>query len=126
MKVLGTNPPINYARAIVEYSLKTKSGEEATIFTDISRLAIADELAGCLARSGADVTVFVIPESIRPITKITDIQALALVSSDIVIYVIATESRTKDLSHEVAFRHFLLSIPLQYKRPSMYYARLHG
>jgi aminopeptidase len=115
MKVLGMNPTINYAQAIAECCLRTKFGEEVTIFTDRSRLAIADELAGHLAKLGAEVTIFMIPESIRPFLKITDIQASALVSSDIVIYVLAAESSTMDLSQEVAFRHFLFAIPLQHK-----------
>lgn len=107
--------PINYAKAIVEDSLKINSGEEATIFTDESRFPIADEIAGYIARSGSEVSIFIIPESIRPVTEVTDIHASALISSDIVIYVLATQSSTKDLSREVAFRHYLLAIPLQYK-----------
>ncbi len=105
----------NYAQAIIKNSLKAKSGEEATVFTDASHLATADELASCLVESGSEVSIFIITESLRPLTKITDIQASALISSDIVIYVLAAGSRTKDLSREEAFRHFLLSIPLQYK-----------
>jgi aminopeptidase len=105
----------NYAQAIIEGSLKTRPGEEAAIFTDESKHSIADELADCLARSGAEVTIFIIPESLRPFLKITDIQAAALVSADIVIYVLATQSLEKDLSQEVAFRHFLYTLPLQHK-----------
>lgn len=107
--------PLNYVQAIVEGSLKAKSGEDVAIFTDKSRLDIADELAGYLARSGAEVTIITIPESLRPFLKITDIQASALVSVDIVIYILATENTEKDLSQEVAFRHFLYALPLQHK-----------
>ncbi len=107
--------PLNYAQAIVEGCLKAKPGEKAAIFTDKSRLDIADELAGYLARSGAEVTILIIPESLRPLTEITDIQAYALSSTDIVIYVLAAESNVIDLSPEVAFRDFLYRLPLQHK-----------
>jgi aminopeptidase len=109
------NHSLNYAQAIVESILKAKSGEEATIFTDESLITTANDLAESLARAGAEITIFMIPETLRPILKITDIHASALVSSDIVIYVLTTESGAKDLSKEVAFRHFLYTLPLQHK-----------
>jgi aminopeptidase len=107
--------PLNYAQAIVEGCLKAKSGEKAAIFTDRSRLDIADELAGYLGKSGTEVTILMMPESLRPLSEITDIQASALISANIVIYVLATESSTMDLSPEVAFRDCLYRRPLQHK-----------
>jgi len=109
------NSSENYIQSIVKGSLMVRSGEKATIFTDESRLDIADKLAGCLANSGSEVTIFMVPESIRPVQKVTDSQASALVLSDIIIYVLATKSNTMDLSKEVSFRHLLYSLPIQYK-----------
>lgn len=109
------NPQINYARAIVEDSLKAKPGEEAVIFTDVSHFAIADELAVYIARSEAEVNIFIIPESIRPFLKLTDVQASALISSDIVISILTTSSVTRDLSQEMPFRNSIRAIPQQHK-----------
>jgi leucyl aminopeptidase (aminopeptidase T) len=56
-----------------------------------------------------------LPEKIRPLTSITDIHSVSLISADVVIYILEIESKNVDLSKEIAFRHYLYSIPKQYK-----------
>lgn len=107
----------DYASIMASKCLKIQPGENAVIFTDEHKLEFAEDISLAIKRLGGIVTAFYIPTAIRPVERITDGQALALVSADVVIYVLETESLGDglDLSREVAFRHYLISLPLQYK-----------
>ena len=53
---------------------------------------------------------------VRPVEEVTVPQAISLVSTDVVIYILETgESCGVSLSREVAFRHNLIRLPTQYK-----------
>ncbi|MDF0590913.1 aminopeptidase [Candidatus Methanocrinis natronophilus] len=104
-----------YASIIVSDNLKIRPGEEVVIFADRKNLEYCDDLACCIRGSDAQVSTFYIPEIIRPVEKITDIHSNALISADAVIYILETKGEKLDLSKEVAFRHYLCSLPIQYK-----------
>jgi len=105
----------NYAAVIVSDCLGIQPGEEVVIVTDKSKLAITEDLSYFIKKSAGKVSIFYIPENIRPVESITDIQAVSLISADVVIYVLETESNEIDLSKESAFRHYLFTLPIQYK-----------
>ena len=105
----------NYAAVIVSDCLGIQPGEEVVIVTDKGKLAITEDLAHFIKESGGKVSVFYIPKNIRPVERITDIHAVSLISADVVIYVLETESNEINLSKETAFRHYLFTLPIQYK-----------
>ena len=105
----------NYAAVIVSDCLGIQPGEEVVIVTDNSKLEITEDLAYCIKEANAKISVFYIPENIRPVERITDIHAVSLISADVVIYVLETESNEINLSKETAFRHYLFTLPVQYK-----------
>lgn len=110
-----TSSKLDYASIAISQSLKVQPGESVVIFTDKYKQGFADDLAGSIKAAGASVAVFYVPDSIRPLERITDIHAQALVSADVVIYVLETEWCGFDLSREVAFRHYLIALPRQHK-----------
>lgn len=105
----------NYASVIVSDSLKIQRGEEVIIFIDKEKLKYSEDLAYYIKNSGGEVSVFYIPQINRPVEKITDVHSISLISADAVIYTLETQSDEIDLSKEVAFRHYLFSLPIQYK-----------
>jgi len=105
----------NYAAVMISDCLGIQPGEEVVIVTDKSKLEIAEDLAYFIKESDGKVSVFYIPEIIRPVERITDIHAVSLISADVVIYVLETESDEINLSKEKAFRHYLFTLPIQYK-----------
>ena len=105
----------NYAAVIVSDCLGIQLGEEVVIVTDKSKLKITEDLAYFIKESGGKVSVFYVPENIRPVERITDVHAVSLISADAVIYVLETESNEINLSKEIAFRHYLFTLPIQYK-----------
>lgn len=105
----------NYASIIVSDCLGIQPNEEVIIFTDKKKLNFSEDLAYFIKKCGGNVSVFYIPEKNRPIVSITDIHAISLISADVVIYVLETESNEIELSKEIAFRHYLFTLPLQYK-----------
>jgi leucyl aminopeptidase (aminopeptidase T) len=110
-----TSPISDYARLAISQCLKVKKGENVLIFTDRHKVHFAEDLAGAINDCGAYVSIFYVPEAIRPVERITDLHAVSLAAADAVIYVLETESNGIDLSREVAFRHYLIAIPRQYK-----------
>ena len=78
----------NYAAVIVSDCLGIQPGEEVIIVTDKNKLAITEDLAYFIKESDGKVSVFYIPENIRPVERITDIHAVSLISADVVIYVL--------------------------------------
>ena len=111
MKVINSN----YAATIVSDCLGIKPSEEVVIVTDENKLKFTEDLAYFIKESGGKVSVFYVPEKIRPIKEITEIHAVSLISADVVIYILEIESNEIDLSKEIAFRHYLFTLPLQYK-----------
>ncbi len=110
----------NYASIVISSCLKVRPGEDVLIFTDSHKLQFAEDLARSTRDAGGAVSIVYIPDSIRPVEKITDLHAVSLAAADVVIYVLETETLRKesneiDLSREVAFRHHLITLPLQYK-----------
>lgn len=111
----ASTPDFNYASIVISSCLKVRPGEDVLIFTDRHKLQFAEDLARSARDAGGAVSVVYIPDSIRPVVKITDLHAMALATADVVIYVLETESNVIDLSREVAFRYHLSSLPLQHK-----------
>jgi len=105
----------NYAAIMVFDCLNIQPNEEVVIVTDNSKLEITEDLAYYIKESGGILSVYYVPENIRPVESITDIHAISLISADVVIYILKAESNEIDLSKEKAFRHYLLTLPLQYK-----------
>ncbi|HSD58056.1 MAG TPA: aminopeptidase [Methanotrichaceae archaeon] len=110
----------NYASIVISSCLKVRPGEDVLIFTDSHKLQFAEDLARSTRDAGGAVSIVYIPDSIRPVEKITDLHAVSLAAADVVIYVLETETLGKesneiDLSREVAFRHHLITLPLQHK-----------
>ncbi len=110
----------NYASIVISSCLKVRPGEDVLIFTDSHKLQFAEDLARSTRDAGGAVSIVYIPDSIRPVEKITDLHAVTLAAADVVIYVLETETLGKesneiDLSREVAFRHHLITLPLQHK-----------
>ena len=105
---------LNYAEVMVSKCLGIQSKEEVVIVTDKSKLEIAEDIAYFIKEYDGKVSVFYIPENIRPVEKATKIQAVSLISADVVIYILETKSNENDLSKETAFRHDLFNIPIQY------------
>lgn len=113
----ASTPDLNYASIVISSCLKVHPGEDVLIFTDRHKLQFAEDLARSARDAGGAVSVVYIPGSIRPVEKITDLHAIALAAADVVIYVLETGSSGDgiDLSREVAFRHHLITLPLQHK-----------
>lgn len=105
----------NYASVAISDCLKARPGEDVLIVTDRHKLQFAEDLARSARDAGCAVSVVYIPDSIRPVEKITNLHAISLAAADVVIYVLKTKSDGIDLSKEVAFRHHLISLPLQHK-----------
>ena len=106
----------DYASIAAKDCLKIQPKEQVLIFADSKKLQFAEDLAGSVKSAGGIPSVFYIPASVRPVEDITDPQAVSLVLADVVIYVLETEeSCGVSLSREVAFRHYLIRLPTQYK-----------
>jgi leucyl aminopeptidase (aminopeptidase T) len=110
-----SNLDLQYASVLISDCLRIQPGEEVLIFVDNDKLKIASDLSYFIKKLGASPSVFYIPNTVRPIETITDIQSIALISADVVIYILETKGNEIDLSKEVSFRHFLYSLPIQYK-----------
>lgn len=104
-----------YASVLISDCLKVQPGEEVLIFADDDKLGFSADLSYFIKQNGARPSIFYIPSTIRPVEKITEIQSLALISADAVIYILDASGNGFDLSKEISFRHFLFSLPIQYK-----------
>jgi leucyl aminopeptidase (aminopeptidase T) len=92
-----------------------RSEEKVLLITDKSNLEFSEDIAYSVKDICGDISVFYIPETIRPVESINDIYSMALIISDVVIYILDTHSSKIDLSREVAFRYYLRSLPINYK-----------
>lgn len=106
---------LDYASVAISDCLKVRPSEDVLIFTDRHKLQFAEDMARSARDAGGAVSVVYIPDSIRPVEKITNLHAISLAAADVVIYILKTRSDGMDLSREVAFRHHLISLPLQHK-----------
>jgi hypothetical protein len=77
----------NYANVVVSTCLRIKSKDEVLIFADKNNLEYAEDFAYYITKIGGKVSIFYIADSIRPIKEITDVQAVSLISANIIIYI---------------------------------------
>jgi leucyl aminopeptidase (aminopeptidase T) len=105
----------SYASAILSDCLKLQPKEKILLIIDKSHLEFSESIAYLAKRLSADISVFYIPEAIRPVECINDIYSIALVSADVVIYILDAYNDEIDISKEIAFRYYLRSLPLKYK-----------
>jgi leucyl aminopeptidase (aminopeptidase T) len=103
------------ASAIMSECLRVRSKEKVLLITDKGNLEFSECIAYLAKELGADISVFYVPETIRPVESINDIYSIALVVADVVIYILDAYSSKIDISREVAFRYYLKSLPLKYK-----------
>jgi len=74
-------------RAIVQ-SLRVRRGEQVLLVTDRQKMPIAEALAFWAKRSGAEVTTYLMTETVRPITEPTSIFKEMMARSDVNMYML--------------------------------------
>jgi leucyl aminopeptidase (aminopeptidase T) len=74
-------------RAIVQ-SLKVRKGEKLLLVTDRQKMRIAEALAFWAAKQGAEVTTYLMTETVRPITAPTDIFKEMIAMADLTMYML--------------------------------------
>ncbi len=109
-----------YASIVVTSCLRIRPGEDVLLFADRYKLQFAEDLSSAVKDAGGAISVVYVPDSIRPVEKITDLHAVSLAAADAVIYILQTgvadrKGQLIDLSREVTFRHQLISLPSQHK-----------
>lgn len=91
------------AKKAVMGSLKMKRGERFLLVTDMPKMKIAEALAYWAKEAGAEVTTYLMTETIRPITAPTSLFELMIGKADITIYML--DARVK----EKPFRGFMVA-----------------
>lgn len=76
------------ARQAVTGSLKVKKGEHFLIVTDRQKMKIAEALAYWGKERGAEVTTYLMTETLRPITGPTEIFKLMMKKADVSVYML--------------------------------------
>jgi len=76
------------AKQAVTGSLKVKKGENFLIVTDRQKMRIAEALAYWGKKSGAEVTTYLMTETLRPITGPTEIFKLMMKKADVSVYML--------------------------------------
>lgn len=76
------------AKQAVTGSLKVKKGEHFLIVTDRQKMKIAEALAHWGKERGAEVTTYLMTETLRPITGPTEIFKLMMKKADVSIYML--------------------------------------
>ncbi len=74
-------------RAIVQ-SLKVRKGEQLLLVTDRQKMKIAEALAYWTKASGAEVTTYLMTETVRPITEPTSIFKEMMARADLTMYML--------------------------------------
>jgi leucyl aminopeptidase (aminopeptidase T) len=74
-------------RAVVQ-SLKMKKGEKLLLVTDRQKLKIAEALAYWAKKSGAEVTTYLMTETVRPIDAPTSIFKEMMAKADVTMYML--------------------------------------
>jgi aminopeptidase len=81
-------------RAIVQ-SLKMKKGEKLLLVTDCQKMKIAEALAYWAKKSGAEVTTYLMTETIRPIDAPTSIFKEMIAKADVTMYMLDARGAEK-------------------------------
>ena len=76
------------AKQAVTGSLKVRKGENFLIVTDRQKMKIAEALAYWGKRRGAQVTTYLMTETLRPITEPTEIFKLMMKKADVSVYML--------------------------------------
>ncbi|MGQ9617812.1 MAG: aminopeptidase [Candidatus Aminicenantia bacterium] len=90
------------AERAIKYALKIKEGENFLLVTDKQKLEIAEALAYWAKECGAEVTTYLMTETLRPITKPTKLFENLIKSADVTLYLL--EGRIE----EKPFRGFMV------------------
>jgi leucyl aminopeptidase (aminopeptidase T) len=89
-------------RAIVQ-SLKVKRGEKLLLVTDRQKMKIAEALAYWAKQSGAEVTTYLMTETVRPITEPTAIFKEMIAMAEVTMYMLDARVQEKP------FRGFMVA-----------------
>jgi leucyl aminopeptidase (aminopeptidase T) len=81
-------------RAIVQ-SLKVKRGEKLLLVTDRQKMNIAEALASWAKGAGAEVTTYLMTETVRPITEPTSIFKEMMAMADVTMYMLDARVQEK-------------------------------
>lgn len=90
------------AEKAIKQALKIKEGENFLLVTDKQKMDIAEALAYWAKESGAEVTTYLMTETLRPITKPTKLFESLIRSADVTLYLL--EGRIE----EKPFRGFMV------------------
>lgn len=90
------------AEKAIKQALKIKEGENFLLVTDKQKMDIAEALAYWAKESGAEITTYLMTETLRPITKPTKLFESLIRSADVTIYLL--EGRIE----EKPFRGFMV------------------
>jgi len=101
------------ARNAVQKSLKIKKGEQLLLVTDRQKMRIAEALAYWAKKSGADVTTYLMTETLRPITGPTELFRMMIKKADATIYMLDARIEEKP------FRGFMVENGGRYGRICM-------
>lgn len=101
------------AKRAIKNSLKIKKGEKYLLITDRQKMRIAEALAFWAQKSGAEVTTYLMTETLRPITGATALFEAMMKKADVSTYML--DARVE----EKPFRGFMVSHGGRYGRICM-------
>ena len=101
------------AKRAVQNSLKIKKGEKYLLITDRQKMRIAEALAYWAAQARADVTTYLMTETLRPITAPSALFEMMIKKADVVTYML--DARVE----EKPFRGFMVENGGRYGRICM-------
>jgi len=101
------------ARNAIEKSLRIKKKEQLLLVTDRQKMKIAEALAFWAKKRGADVTTYLMTETLRPITAPTEIFKMMIRKADATIYMLDARIEEKP------FRGFMVENGGRYGRICM-------
>lgn len=101
------------ARRAIENSIKLKKNESLLLVTDRQKMKIAEALAFYAKKSGAEVTTYLMTETLRPITGATALFAGMMKKTDVTVYML--DARVE----EKPFRAFMVVNGMKYGRICM-------
>jgi leucyl aminopeptidase (aminopeptidase T) len=84
----GMDKLLSAAKQAIVNSLQLKRNEELLLVTDRQKIRIAEALAYWAKRSGAEVTTYLMTETLRPITAPTDMFKSMIQKADATIYML--------------------------------------
>ncbi len=104
---------LSAAEKAIKYALKLKEGENFLLVTDKQKMEIAEALAYWAKEVGAEVTTYLMTETLRPITKPTKLFESLIKSADVTLYLL--EGRIE----EKPFRGYMVKEGSTYGRICM-------